>query len=202
MSWRDEIRGNPRLRLGLVMIAAVLGVLGLLEWHDRQGLRVGEQQRLAAQVARLANPQSMAAWPRREREAQAVLQLLQQRLWRHTSVGLAQAQFQDWLREQLRLVNAPNAAVRIAEAESLAALRAEPSLGDQGSRGAAEAKGPLRVGAQLEFAMADPQMLVALLAAMAAHPRAVHVESLVVKGQRVEMRVASSFLIEPVRAAP
>ena len=94
MSWRDEIRGNPRLRLGLVMIAAVLGVLGLLEWHDRQGLRVGEQQRLAAQVARLAKPQSMAAWPRREREAQAVLQLLQQRLWRHTSVGLAQAQFQ------------------------------------------------------------------------------------------------------------
>ena len=202
MSWRDEIRGNPRLRLGLGFIATVLGLFGLLEWHDSQELRVGEQQRLAVQLGRLANPQSMAVWPIRDREAQLVLQQLEQRLWRNSSVGLAQAQFQDWLREQLRLVNAPNAAVRIAEAESLAALRAEPVPDVQGSPSGAESKLPLRVSAQLEFAMADPQMLVALLAAMAAHTRAVYVESLEVKGQRVEMRVATSFVINSSRPTP
>lgn len=203
MNWRDQFRDNARLRLGLALIAAVLGVYGLLEWHDRQALSVGQQQRLAVQVARLSSPQAMAEWPQRERQAQAALQALEQRMWQHTSVGLAQAQFQDWLREQLRLVNAPNAAVRIAEAISLAATRPEATVGagTQGGAGAAFTSEPLRVGAQVEFALTDPQVLVALLAGMTANPRAVLVESLVVKGQRVEMRVVASFLIGPPRAA-
>ena len=198
MSWRDELRDNARLRLGLALLAAVLGLYGLIEWQDRQALRAGQLQRMAAQVARLSNPQTMGVWPQRAREARAVLQGLEQRLWRNTSVGLAQAQFQDWLRDQLRLANAPNATVRIAEAEGVAATRPDVAPDpSSASAGAAAGGDLLRVGAQVDFALADPQLLVALLAAMAANQRAVQVESLVVKNQRVEMRVAASFRIGP-----
>lgn len=204
MSWRDELRDSARLRLGLVLIAAVLGVYGLLEWHDSQQLRAGQQQRLAGQVARLSNAQAMAVWPQRQREAQAALQAQEQRMWRHTSLGLAQAQFQDWLREQLRLANAASAAVRIAESTSLTATRpdaASNSAGIEATAGSLSANAPVRVGAQVEFALTDPQLLVALLAALSASPRAVLVESLVVKGQRVEMRLTANFLIGAVRGA-
>ena len=195
MSVRDELRANPRLRLGLAVIAGTLGFYGLLAWQDHQQELAAQGQRLSAQVQRLSSRQAMDQWPQRAEDAQQVLQAVQRRLWRQSSVGLAQAEFQDWLREQLRRTNALNAVVKIAEADEPAA-RAGAGAGAGADTTARAPRSDLtRVSAQVEFANTDPQILLALLAGLAGPERTVVVQVLSVKPQRVEMRLAAWFLL-------
>jgi hypothetical protein len=199
VAWRDELRASPRLRLGLLAIAATLALYGLLEWHDHQERRALELQRLQQQVQRLANRPAVDPWPGRLEEARAALESAEQLLWVNSSVGLAQAQFQDWLREQLRQANLQNPAIRVSEASAPArsSSGSPDPVGGAASASAAATADLLQVAAQVEFALPDPKALVALLAGMSDSQRPVIVESLVMKAQRVDMRVVVWFRIVP-----
>lgn len=189
MNALDELRRNPRLRVGLAGVVALLAASSLLDWHARQQAREEALGRTWGQAAQLASRAGMQLWPQRAEAARAQLDTARGSWWSEPSVGLAQAAFQDFLRQQLATVNAQNVAVRIAEAEGLARTRVY---------GRAEPAAPalLRVTAQLEFTSPDPAATPALLAALAAHPRKVVVESLTVRPMRVEMRV-SAWCVQP-----
>lgn len=190
MTLMEELRDNPRLRVGLVLVVAILVGYGLLEWRDRQEVAVGEYKRLLGQVARMGQPQQPAKWARRASEAEEALQQARGQLWRNASTGLAQAQVQDWLNGLLRKVDAKSASVRVAEPElspDAAALAARLPSDLQTLR-------PLR--ARVEF-NSEPTVLLTLLAALNDAPQRVVVDSLNVKQTRTEMLLTFWFEIAP-----
>lgn len=193
MTLRSELADSPRLRIGLAFIALLVAVYGLLEWHDHQQRLVENYKRLAAEVIRSSARESMARWPQRSREALAVLDQHERRLWQQPSYGLAQAELQDWLRRQLLAINAQGATIRMSDAPSTSSADSSGAEAPSSAAAAAATPAPTRVSAQIEFASADPQILLALLAALGSEDRMVLVDSLTAKSQRVELRVSAWF---------
>jgi hypothetical protein len=186
----NELRANPRLRLGFAAILAILIGYGLLEWRDQLSAGVTEYQRMQSQVARLAQQEQPEAWEGRSKQAQTELRQAQGRLWRNASTGQAQAQVQDWLFALMRQIDAKGSALRVTEPEAgleTASLAGSlpPSL---------QALKPMR--ARLEF-NTDAAVLMALLAAFNDAEKRVSVDTLVVKPLKTEIVLTLWFVIEP-----
>jgi hypothetical protein len=193
MSLRDELQANPRLRLGLAAVVAILAGYGLLEWRDHQVAATADYKRLLGQVARLAQPQQAQPWAQRASEAGEALRQARAQLWRNASPGQAQAQVQDWLNTLLRQVDAKSATVRVSEPEinpeaAVLAARLPADLA---------ALQPLR--ARLEF-NSEPAVLLTLLAAINDAPRRVVVDGLSVKPLKTEISLSFWFEIAPPTA--
>lgn len=105
-----ELRGNPRLQLGLATIMLILcGWIFLLLGDLRTGLikdlQDGHERLL--QVKQLAGQK---AWGQRARDAEALAKALEAEIPPARSMGLAQADFQGWLQ---KIVDAQGANLRI-----------------------------------------------------------------------------------------
>ncbi len=194
MSLFEELRSNPRLRIGLALVVAILLGYGLLEWRDRQEAGMADYKRLLGQVARMGQPQQPAQWAQRASEAAAALQQARSQLWRNASTGLAQAQVQDWLNGLLRQVDAKSASVRVAEPEL------NPDAPTLASRLPQELKATQPLRARVEF-NTDPSVLLTLLAALNDAPQRVVVENLAVKPIKTELVLTFWFDITPAAAA-
>lgn len=197
MKLGDELSTSPGLRLGLTAILLILSFYGMLEWHDHQLRQVEAFKRLSVQVKRNASSQSMVLWPLRALDARSLLVQYERRLWRQDSYGQAQAELQDWLRQQLRVINAQNATIKVTDAQG----SPPRSSVDEPAQAASVESALTRVSARIEFANADPQVLLALLAGLAAEPRQLVVDSLVVKAQRVDVRVSAWYQLGAPAAA-
>ena len=197
MKLGDELSTSPGLRLGLTAILLILSFYGMLEWHDHQLRQVEAFKRLSVQVKRNASSQSMVLWPQRALDARSLLVQYERRLWRQDSYGQAQAELQDWLRQQLRVINAQNATIKVTDAQG----SPPRSSVDEPAQAASVESALTRVSARIEFANADPQVLLALLAGLAAEPRQLVVDSLVVKAQRVDVRVSAWYQLGAPAAA-
>ena len=190
MSLFEELRSNPRLRIGLALVVAILLGYGLLEWRDRQDAGMADYKRLLGQVARMGQPQQPAQWAQRASEATDALQQARSQLWRNASTGLAQAQVQDWLNGLLRQVDAKSASVRVAEPEL------NPDAPSLASRLPQELKTLQPLRARVEF-NTDASVLLTLLAALNDAPQRVVVENLTAKPLKTELVLTFWFEITP-----
>lgn len=103
---RDDLRGNPRLRAGLVLVVVLIWLLGLFELLDRLDAARGERARVSDEVERLRVVRSEGQWLGVRDQAQARLADYRSLAWREESEGRMQAMLQDWLRDQLAAVGA------------------------------------------------------------------------------------------------
>ena len=113
MRAREELAANPRLRLGVWVIAAIL----LFYWvalvqPDRLALAVDEY---ADTASRLASSQAVMArrdeWPGLLAAAQESDQALQQSFWRADTEGLAKAGLQETLEQIVADLDVRNVAI-------------------------------------------------------------------------------------------
>ena len=193
----NELRVNPRLRMGTALIVAICAAYALLEWRDQLDASKAEYRRVLGQLARVSSQQDQEQWRTRATEAAQARDAATARLWQNSSVGLAQAQVQDWLQTLLRQTAAKNFNLKVAEAE--AALDATAAA--QQAPAAMQQQDLKLLRARVDFA-AEPPVLLALLAALNdAHHRVV-VESLNVKSGKAELGLSFWFRIQPADAAP
>lgn len=118
-----EVKANPRLQLGAVLIGAlILGwlMLVLSDWRTKklEGLQQARQR--LEQIESLAGQQG---WAERAEAATQLATALEAEIPPAASAGLAQADFQGWLRE---IVNGQDASLRL---DVLAPVRVEQPAG-------------------------------------------------------------------------
>lgn len=111
-----ELKTNQRLRIGLVLIVAIVWFYGVLELRDRsdaaaQGLTVQ-----ARQVFRLQQQSAQSGWLDAARSSGARRAEVEKVLWTTDSPGSANAALQDWLQEKARLAGIPLLQVTFADA--------------------------------------------------------------------------------------
>lgn len=97
-----EIKRNPRLRIGLVIIVAIFWFTAILELRDRVAVVSQGAVAQSRQIARLDRQGAQKGWlqmarvgAERRREAESVL-------WSKDTVGSANAALQDWLQEKAK----------------------------------------------------------------------------------------------------
>jgi hypothetical protein len=96
-----DLQTNPRLRLWLALIAASIGLYGLLTLRDSLQSAAQTNSQTARAVGRLQAQLKQTEWPQRLLPAQALAMQLESRLWQAPTAGLAQAGLQDWLNAAL-----------------------------------------------------------------------------------------------------
>lgn len=187
-----ELKANPRLRWGAWLVAGILWFYGVLVLRDEANAGAVSLQQASRQQARARALLSEPEWTPRLEQARSQQLALEQRLWRESTVGLAQAAFQDWLTIALQQAGAAKPQVNVAAQE--AAAGEARALADT-----------WKVTGRVSFEF-DPNALHALLARIASHEKLVVVESLMARnapGGRVELMLVAHFVkAGPVAAAP
>lgn len=129
-----EIRDNPRLQLGTVLIGAlILGwlVLVLADWRKEKLVVLEQARQRLAQVQELAGQQ---VWIERADAAGRLSTTLEAEIPAAASPGLAQAEFQGWLQDIVSAQGAPlrldvQAPVRIDQPADIVKVTATVSGG-------------------------------------------------------------------------
>ncbi len=92
---REQWRGNPRLRYGVYVIAAIMCIYGILVLRDAV---TAKREAWAATEARIARARALANsgdWVNRASEVKAAMSEFESLLWKEGSLGLAQAAVQE-----------------------------------------------------------------------------------------------------------
>lgn len=110
-----ELKNNVRLRLALAVIGAILGWNALIDARASLDLARTAYRQAANQTARLSSTKDWAAWPARAKAAKTWVDKGEAQLWQSPSVGLAQANLQDWLVDSLARAKASQPAVSLVE---------------------------------------------------------------------------------------
>lgn len=127
-----EVRDNPRLRLGLIAVLAIVWLYALLWWRDVQ---VDQRDQLAGmheQADRLRPfERAEATWQARLVDARQLTAGMQTYLWEARSRSLAEAAFRDWLqsRAQSAGLAVRELTVRIQDGEPTAVQTPDAAAG-------------------------------------------------------------------------
>lgn len=97
---RQEWRQNRRLRIGVLVVVAVIGLHLVLTLSDRQQRLADEYHQRADLLLRLQDASRESAWPERAEQAGQALAAVREGIPRVSSAGLAQAELQAWLSGQ------------------------------------------------------------------------------------------------------
>jgi DNA-binding helix-hairpin-helix protein with protein kinase domain len=184
------IKANPRLRLGLWFIVGIAWLYGLLLLRDATIRAATEYQVLAKKVARVEALSGQNEWIARVEPAQSQQLYLESRLWRESTIGLAQAAFQDWLNQAVQQANLTHSVVTVAAQEESSSEKAAPNVTE-----AAPNSDLWKVSAKLSFDF-TPKSLYALMGYLSEHDKQTVVETLVIRGapaSRVEMMLVAHF---------
>ncbi len=103
----EELKRNPRLRLGLIVIVALVAIYqitGISRW--RAGL-VADYALQQSRLLRIRSISKQDGWARRAADAASMRKALQAEISDANSVGLAQATFQGWLSGLVRSTGEP-----------------------------------------------------------------------------------------------
>ncbi len=111
----QELKTNPRLRIGLALILVVLWVYGLLELGTLNQTRLESYTRLARKAAQLKSQARQEAWITRASEVATLKTQVESSLWNESSSGLALARWQDWLDDTLNTAGATRHTINISE---------------------------------------------------------------------------------------
>lgn len=175
-----QIKANPRLRAGLWLIAAIIWTYGLLLLQARVQADTEAYQALGKRIARMEAAAVESEWPERARAAAELRAALERELWREGTLGLAQASFQDWLRQAVDQAQLHRPTLTVAAQE-------------QGNGGPAAAA--WKVNAKLSFDFSQ-RTFYDFMRRISTSDRRVVVETLTVRGAgtpRAEMVLVAHF---------
>ena len=164
---RRQADANPRLKWALVLIAVLAAAY---TWQGLDSLRASMQQQAIDEEARLRRTRALEGqeiWLTRAEEAEAIEDALWAEIPETTTVGLAQASLQSWLRDLSTAVAAGddlNVTV-----ESASALESPA--------------GVVRVKARVAGGLA-PRQVMEMLRQIESSPNLVVVETILVRGCR------------------
>ena len=184
------VKANPRLRLGLWLIVGTAWLYGLLLLRDEVRHAASDHQALARNVARVQARAGQTEWTARVEPAQALQLELENRLWRASTIGLAQAAFQDWLNQAVQQANLTRPVVSVAAQEQSA-----PEKNAAGTTKTGLNADIWKVSAKVGFDF-TPKGLYALMGRLAGHDKQIVVETLVIRGapaRRAEMVLVAHF---------
>lgn len=194
--WRQELQDNPRLRLGLLAVAALLWLFGLFELDDRLRATERERARLTDELARLRVAAAEQQWPTLRDRVKQRLDDYRALAWREESEGRMQATLQDWLREQFTAVGLQPRDLQVSVLPASAGAAAPPAASAPARK--AELPSDLRIArARMAFDF-QPDGLHPLLAALNASRRWIWVSRLSVdNGSRrsVELELEALFVL-------
>ena len=185
-----SIKSNPRLRLGLWFVLGIAWLYAILLLRDETGHAASEHQALAKKVARIEAQAGQVEWIERVEPARALLLQQENRLWRESTIGLAQAAFQDWLNQAVLQASLTRPMVTVAAQEE-STLEKKAT----GAKDAEPNSDIWKVSAKISFDF-TPKNLYALLARLSAHEQQIVVETLVIRGApvpRAEMLLVAYF---------
>ena len=196
-----EWNERPALRTGVVCIAGILWLYGLLVWYDAIVERDRVLVQKAKQLARIEAQAVETQWPERLQEAERRLLRFESSVKVVESLGQAQADLQDWVGEQARGAGLRNVTVSLSGA---------PSGGPLGGRQPAPAAAPppkaaggpeaalglgwvVRAQVRSDF---SPVAAYDMLAALSSGSRRSWIESISIQMQpspRWELQVVSAY---------
>ncbi len=175
---RQQWRDSPLLRLGALVIVAILvwyGHVRMTEWNDALE---AEARRLQERVVRLEALEGSRQWLDRAERATDLAASLEERLWQASTRGIGQANFQSWLERARAQTGLGDLSQQVGSLERLDGLAGV-------YRTRVRLEGQFRPGALWNF-----------LQRVEGHKRAVWVEELEIRGERVTLALAAP--IEPV----
>ena len=185
-----SIKSNPRLRLGLWLVLGIAWLYAILLLRDEAGHAVSEHQALAKKVARIEAQAGQVEWIERVEPARALLLQQENRLWRESTIGLAQAAFQDWLNQAVQQASLTRPMVTVAAQEE-STLEKKAT----GAKDAEPNSDIWKVSAKISFDF-TPKNLYTLLARLSAHSQQIVIETFVIRGSptlRAEMLLVAYF---------
>lgn len=116
---QQQTAENPRLRWmlwGVLYIFLLYFALSLGEWRAEQQQGINQLQRTALKLEQL---KAQTQWPERLLAEQQVGEQLSERLWKAASPGLAEADLQNYLRQQINNHRGDGLRLRLAPTETL-----------------------------------------------------------------------------------
>ncbi len=116
---QQQTNANPRLRWmlwGILYIFLIYFALSVGEWRSEQQQGIDQLQRTADKLEQL---ESQTEWPQRWAAEKEVGRQFQQRLWKATSIGLAEADLQNFLRNLINNHNGDGLRLRLAPTETV-----------------------------------------------------------------------------------
>lgn len=184
-----EIKANPRLRLGLCAILGIAWLYGSLLLRDESQRAASEYQAFAKKVARTTAQAGQNEWLERAETAQAAQLQLESRLWRESTLGLAQASFQDWLNLAVQQAGVARPVLTVAAQEESTTDK-KPSVAKTSGN-----NGLWKISAKLSFDF-TPKSLYALMKLLSDHEKQIVVETLMIPGTptpRAEIMLIAYF---------
>lgn len=172
----SEFRSNPRLRWGTWAILGILWLYGNLLLRDVVDAKAAEYRALSNKIARAQSTAAQAEWLSRVDSVRSLKLNEEGRLWRASTAGLAQAAFQDWLRQTAQQADVAKMQISVGAAED-----APASYPAATAAGAATSSGLWKVSAKLSLDF-NPKTFYPLMSRIARHDKQVVVESLNVRG--------------------
>lgn len=177
---QQQTAANPRLRWmlwGVLYIFFLYFALSLGEWRAEQQQAINQLQRTAQKLDQL---EAQTEWPERLATEQQTGQQLSERLWKAQSAGLAEADLQNFLRQQINSYQGDGLRLRLAPTEPI-------TLGGESL---------FKVSAEVT-AVIQASQIDALIRALAEDKRALVVERFSYSSQRggqLSFLVAAYFL--------
>jgi hypothetical protein len=186
-----ELRGNSRLRWGLLAIALVLLVDGALRWSDWVTRQQQTLTRFQTELAELkSNARDEASLRSALAQAKTMSEAVDARLWTVSSEAVGQARMKDWLTDIVK---------RAVANQYVVTLAASRELGKPGTSSVPTVSPTLReFRATVSFQLTPRALEGVLLDIEGGEPFAA-VETLLVKKQerRVEITVRLIMRIQP-----
>lgn len=153
-----ELRANQRLRMGLVLILAILAGYGLLNWRDALDQKEKSVNRLGQEIGRLRGLEGTGPiWRRRAERTALARRHFEERLWPAPTLELAQAGFQDWVASRLSRLGVLQPKLTLIDADGEQGADAgEPA--DSGQEDASRAKSafepkPVKLGVSFDYSV-------------------------------------------------
>ncbi len=200
--WTD-VQANPRLRWGLVLIAAVVLVEGGLRWSDAIAQQQQALGKLQADVAALRSGlKNDAALTDALEASRQTAALVDARLWTVSSEAVGQAKMKDWLTEVVKRNIADQYVINLSVSRELGKREVAGAAVATSAQADAPGAGVREFRANVSFRL-TPRALEGVLLEVEGGEPFCAVESLLVKGQerRVEMTVRVLMRVHPPEAS-
>jgi hypothetical protein len=179
---KSQWQSSAPLRLGSVVIALILVVLGLqlgLDYVSRQRERL---RTVETELARLRTLVQERTWPERAKLAAQQSAAMSSMAWAESDLGLTEAAFQDWLRNVPAKLGLKTRELNLGRLDDSKVDVAKPGSGPDAGKGLALPSGHGVLRARISFEL-QRGPLFAFLAECARSERSVVVERLSLRSQ-------------------
>lgn len=159
----SQLRDNPRLRWGMIMIVGIVWLYGILLLHEKLQEQASQLRATTLSVARLQAQVAQTEWLARVAPAKTLAVQLEARLWQAATPGLAQAALQDVLNAAMAKagVTRPQITISVVEdAAPNASISTTPNTASNSQApDTAALPGVWRVKAKLSYDASAPALL-------------------------------------------